>query len=165
MNAKQASVNIELLYLDLDICSRCRETDGNLDTAIEQVRTELEEKGNAVQLVRRHVTTEAEALALGLEISPTIRVNGRDIQFDWQANRCGECTELAGGKEEVACRIWNWQGEQHFAAPVEMIVAAIREAAAEPPAADGRARPQRSRLSEPLRRFFAGTKSSDSCCG
>jgi hypothetical protein len=165
MNAKQASVNIELLYLDLDICARCRETDGNLDTAIEQVRAELEEMGNAVQLMRHHVTTETEALALGLEISPTIRVNGRDTQLDWQANRCGECTDLAGGQEEVACRIWNWQGEEYFAAPVEMIVAAIRKAAAEPPAADGLTLPKQGQLSENLRRFFAGPRPSGSCCG
>lgn len=164
MNANQTAVNIELLYLDLDICARCRETDDNLDVAIEQVRADLEEKGYAVQLQRRHVTTEADALALGLEISPTIRVNGRDIEFDWQSNGCNECTELAGGKEEVACRIWNWQGQEHFAAPVEMIVAAIRKAAVEPPAATP-IQPGQAQLSEPLCRFFAGAKPASSCCG
>jgi hypothetical protein len=163
MNAKQSTVDIELLYLDLDLCARCRETDDNLDAAIAQVSEQLEGKGFAVQLQRRHVTTEAGALALGLEISPTIRVNGRDIQIDWQANGCNECTDLAGGKEEVACRIWNWQGEEHFAAPVDMIVAAILKAAEEPPAASSPA--ATSELSEPLRRFFAGAKQSSSCCG
>lgn len=165
MSAKQASVNIELLYLDVDICARCRETDDNLDAAIAQVEQELKAAGVAVRLLRRHVTSEAEALALGLEISPTIRVNGRDIQLNWQANGCHECTDLAGGKEEVACRIWNWQGEEHFAAPVAMIVAAVRKAAAEPPAADAPIPSGPGQLSEPLRRFFAGAKPSSPCCG
>lgn len=163
MTTKQPAVDIELLYLDLDICARCRETDDNLDAAIAQVREELEGKGFAVQLQRLHVTTEAGARALSLEISPTIRVNGRDIQLDWQANGCNECTDLAGGKEEVACRIWNWQGKEHFAAPVDMIVAAIRKAAAEPRTSSAPA--GLAELSEPLRRFFAGAKQSSSCCG
>jgi len=165
MNTNSPIVNIELLYLDLNICARCRETDDNLDAAIAQVRAELEKKGFTVLLQRRHVTTEADALALGLEISPTIRVNGRDIQLDWQANGCNECTDLAGGKEEVACRIWHWQGEEHVAAPVEMIVTAIRKAALEPLANHGLSRASQSQLSEPLRRFFAGANKSTSCCG
>lgn len=159
------TVAIELLYLDLDVCARCRETDGNLDAAIAQVSGELEDQGFAVQLQRRHVASEADALALGLQISPTIRVNGRDIQVDWQANGCNECTDLAGGKEEVACRIWNWRGEEHFAAPVDMIVAAIRKAASEPPVDAAGSDAGAGRLSEPLRRFFAGAKRSSACCG
>lgn len=163
MNAKP--VAIELLYLDLNLCARCRETDGNLDTAIAQVRDELEQQGFAVSLTHRHVMSAAEALALGLEISPTIRVNGRDIQLDWNADGCNECTELAGGKQEVACRIWRWQDEEHHAAPVAMIVAAIRKAALEPPDEGAPVRADQARLSEPLRRFFAGAKRSASCCG
>src|SRR5512143_3959171 len=113
MNANQPAVDIELLYLDLETCDRCRQTDSNLDAAIDQVSQELEAQGFAVRVRRRHVTSEAEAAALGFEISPTIRVNGRDIQLDWRASACGPCTELAGGQEAVDCRVWHWQGEEH----------------------------------------------------
>ena len=162
MKTSHPIVDIELLFLDLNTCARCQGTNANLDAAVDQVRRELEAQGLTVRLQRRHVTSEAEALALGFEISPTIRVNGRDIQLDWHAAPCGPCTQLAGGHEAVDCRIWHWQGEEHSSAPVAMIVEAIRQAVTEPAAPGQDVRP--GRLTEPLRRFFSGTGKSDACC-
>lgn len=152
-------VDIELLFLDMSTCVRCQETGANLDAAIVQVRQELEGKGYAVRVERRHVSSEDEALALGFEISPTIRVNGRDIQLDWQASRCGPCTELAGCQEGVDCRTWRWAGQEHSSAPVAMIVEAIRKAATQPRAEGEEIRPKP--LSEPLRRFFSRIQAPD----
>jgi hypothetical protein len=162
MNTDHPIVDIELLFLDLNTCARCQGTDANLDAAVDQVRRELEAQGLTVRLQRRHVTSEAEALALGFEISPTIRVNGRDIQLDWHASPCAPCTQLAGSHEAVDCRIWQWQGEEHASAPVAMIAEAIRQAVAEPTTPGQDARPER--LTEPLRRFFSGTGESNACC-
>jgi len=110
MKVAHPTVTIELLFLDLQTCDRCCDTDHNLDMAVEQVRSELHAQGTTVQVRRRHVTTEAQAVALGFEISSTIRVNGRDIQLDWHASACGACTELADNANSVDCRVWHWQG-------------------------------------------------------
>jgi hypothetical protein len=72
MKVAQPTVTIELLFLDLQTCDRCCDTDRNLDMAVEQVRSELEAQGTTVQVRYRHVTAEAQAVPLGFEISPTI---------------------------------------------------------------------------------------------
>src|SRR5574340_724947 len=159
MATEYSVVDIELLYLDMDTCVRCRETGANLDAAIAQVEQDLRKEGRTVRVRRRHVTSEAEALALSFEISPTIRVNGRDIQLDWQASPCGPCTDLADCQEGVDCRTWRWEGQVHASAPVALLVEAIRKAASQP-------RPQgeetrSNSLSEPMRRFFAQAQPSD----
>ncbi|MDR0478825.1 MAG: arsenite efflux transporter metallochaperone ArsD [Burkholderiaceae bacterium] len=155
MKTNQPVITIELLFLDLETCDRCCDTDDNLDTAIEQIRSELEVKGTTVNVRRQHVTSQEQAIALGFEISPTIRVNGRDIQLDWRASACGACTELANNANSVDCRVWHWQGEDHTAAPVDMIVDAIRRATRDEPEQKEDGRPEEP--SEPMRHFFSSS--------
>ena len=156
MKSQTPTLQIELLYLDLKTCDRCRATDQNLEAALALVQREMGSRGVIVRVEHRHITSDADALALGVEISPTIRVNGQDIQLKWGSSTCGTCSDLAG--DTVPCRTWLWQGHEHNAAPVEMIVESIVKAVTEPVTSTHDTSPPPKALSEPIRRFFAGPK-------
>lgn len=128
-------IEIDFLYLDNEVCARCRGTEANLEAALEEV------SGADVVLRKTLVESEEQAIRLGLASSPTIRVNGRDLAPELRESRCEPC----GG---VDCRVWVWKGREYTEAPKAMIVEAIlREAAFE--------------LPENLRKFFAAGKA---CC-
>lgn len=149
-------VRIELLFLDLETCDRCRGTDRNLEFALELVRDSLAASGTKAEVEKIHVTSAAQARDLRFQSSPTLRVNGRDVALELRESSCGSeaCTDGRG--DSIACRVWVHAGEEHTEPPVEMIVAAIlgavdRAAKAEPePAAEP------YRLPRNLERFFAG---------
>ena len=73
-------LDIEFLYLDLSACERCQGTNGSLEGALADVARVLELSGVEVTLQKIHVQTEEQARTLGFVSSPTIRINGRDIQ-------------------------------------------------------------------------------------
>jgi len=139
-------IEIDFLYLDNEVCARCRGTEANLEAALAEV------SGADVVLRKTLVESEEQAIRLGLTSSPTIRVNGRDLAPELRESRCEPC----GG---VDCRVWVWKGREYTEAPKAMIVEAIlREAAFE--------------LPENLRRIFAARGASccdpaakASCCG
>jgi len=45
LDAKRRTVTIDFLYLDLEVCTRCRGTDANLETAVPPARGVLEAAG------------------------------------------------------------------------------------------------------------------------
>ncbi len=116
-------LDIELLYLDLSICSRCQGADASLDEAVGEVARVLEATGVEVVVRKTHVQSEAQARELGFVSSPTIRLNGRDIQWEVKESRCESCCQLSG--EDVDCRIWEYQGNLYTVPPKAMIVEAI----------------------------------------
>jgi hypothetical protein len=63
--------------------------------ALELLRTVLEERGLDADVALREVRTDREAEALRFPGSPTIRVDGRDVD-----------PEGAGGPARLACRIY-----------------------------------------------------------
>jgi hypothetical protein len=152
-----ATVDVELLYLDLGTCDRCQATDRNLDTALEAVSGVLRAAGREVTVRKTHVTTEEQAAQLGFVSSPTIRVNGRDIAAKLEESTCGACSSIAG--TEVGCRTW---GEE-TSAPVATIVDAILRAvygnagadAGEPPPVAGSS----------VMQFLAATDKPQACAG
>ncbi|HBT48268.1 MAG TPA: hypothetical protein DEA73_10415 [Peptococcaceae bacterium] len=117
------AIDIEFLYLDLDSCTRCRGTERNLEEALNEVAGVLQATGIKVNLKKIHVQTEEQALALGFVSSPTIRINGRDIQLDVRESLCESCGDLCG--EDVDCRVWVYQGREYTEAPKGMIIEAI----------------------------------------
>jgi hypothetical protein len=121
------TVVIDFLYLDLEVCERCRGTDANLETALATVGTVLESAGADVRVTRTLVDSEQKARTLGFASSPTIRVNGRDIALEFRESRCESeacaCADASGSA--IDCRVWIYQGKEHTAAPVPMIVDAI----------------------------------------
>jgi hypothetical protein len=148
-------VVVDFMYLDLSVCPRCQDTGRNLERAISKLKRVLSETGTEIVLNKIQVRSEDQARELGFVASPTIRVNGRDIQPYVRQSRCEACGSLCG--DECECRVWDYQGREYPGSPVGMIIDAILSAvyggrereSGEPagPVTD---------LPGNLRRFFAG---------
>lgn len=114
---------IDFLYLDLSICTRCQGTDKTLDEALEIVSNVLKTTGVQVIVNKVNVQTEEKAIEYQFVSSPTIRVNGRDIQMEVKESSCESCGDLCG--DDVDCRVWIYQGVEYTEPPKAMIVEAI----------------------------------------
>ncbi len=77
--AEKRRLDIDFMYLDLSGCTRCKGTDSSLQEAVAEAGRVLETTGVQVVVHKIHVKSEAQAAELGFVVSPTIRVNGRDI--------------------------------------------------------------------------------------
>jgi hypothetical protein len=118
-------ITIDFLFVDLTTCTRCVDTDQNLETALEIVRDVLDATGAAVQVRKTLVETAAQARELRFVSSPTIRINGRDLAFELKESLCGCDACVDGCGEYIACRVWTYRGEEYTEAPVGLIVDAI----------------------------------------
>jgi len=147
---------IEFLYLDLNVCVPCRGTESSLEEAISEVSRVLEATGIEVEIHKIHVQSEEQALELGFISSPTIRINGRDIQLEVKESLCESCGDLCG--DDVDCRVWIYQGKEYSIPPKGLIIEAIlREVYAG--ASDGTTEKSFSgELPDNLKNFFARLK-------
>ena len=161
-------LTIDLLYLDLHRCTRCRETDRHLEDALADVAPILSAAGFAVDVRKIHIQSEDQARQLGFVSSPTLRISGRDIALDLKESVCESCGDVCG-EEGVACRVWTFQGQEYTVAPTAMIVDAVLRAvygaSDTAPATD---LPPRE-VPENLTRFFAAKHRKDAsgsgvCC-
>jgi hypothetical protein len=154
--AAEREIDIEFLYLDLEVCDMCRGTETNLDEALADIAALLEKTGVKVNLDKIHVRSFEQALVLDFISSPTIRVAGRDVAFGVRENYCSSCSMLSG--TDTYCRVWNFQGEEFSTVPKSLVIEAIlkeiygggKEKAEVPPG-------QKAQSLENLKRFFAGT--------
>lgn len=121
---RPADVTVELLYLDREACDRCRATEAALDGALSTVRPALALAGAGVSVDRIHVDSLATAREHGFEASPTDRIDGRDVQPDFETTDCGCATDGT-----VPCRVWRHRGETHEAAPADLLADAVLRAA------------------------------------
>lgn len=120
---KKKQIVIDFLYRDLNTCSRCQDTDAVLaQTLKDPVVQVLTASGVQVVINKVHVANEELAKQHKFISSPTIRVNGRDIQADVRESRCESCGE------DVHCRVWVHQGKEFSAPPKTMIIEAILKA-------------------------------------
>jgi Domain of unknown function (DUF2703) len=159
-------VEIDFMFLDLEVCTRCRNTDSNLEAALDTVSSILESAGVEVLVRKNLVDSEQKAMELGFVSSPTIRVNGRDIALEFRESSCASCGEACACEGNIDCRVWVYQGEEYTAAPVPMIVDAILAAVygtIEAVLTSGQAAP----VPENLKKFFAAkaAKAQSACCG
>ncbi|MBE7551621.1 MAG: DUF2703 domain-containing protein [Anaerolineales bacterium] len=145
-------LKIEFLYLDLDVCTRCQGSEVNLEEALVEVSTLLKAAGIQTSLQKTHVQSLEQVQALGFVSSPTIRLNGQDIQLELKENACPSCSELSG--TPTNCRIWIYQGQEYSVPPKEMIVDAILRAVYGGAQADVPRSPQPTTGMENLRGFF-----------
>ena len=152
-------VTIDFLYLDLSECDRCKGTNEQLESALPIISQTLEASGFEVVVHKIHVQSVQQAAALGFVVSPTIRVNDRDIQFDWRETPCEPCS--TGCASKVSCREWTYGGRWYGIPPKELLIRAILR---EVYRRSERAAPKSHETTEVpnnLKRFFA----KQPCCG
>lgn len=116
-------ITIDFLYLDLNVCTRCQGAESSLDEALKDVSNVLEATGTDVVINKINVNTKELAVKHKFLTSPTIRVNGRDIQMEYKESLCESCGDLCG--DEVDCRVWIYQGNEYTEPPKAMIIEGI----------------------------------------
>jgi len=137
MVKQNKKLEIDLLYLDLSICGRCQTTDKVLDEALDELREELKIlKQLTVNKIR--IANDREAKEYDFVRSPTIRINGVDIEnvlrgskseiTDNYCKDCSEvcddsCSDITGGGTN--CRTFEYKGKTYNSPPKEMIKEAI----------------------------------------
>lgn len=146
-------VVVDLLFLDNELCGRCRGAEGVLERAVADVAPVLGLTGRGIVVNRVKINSRALAREHRFVSSPTIRLNGNDVQRAGSESRCEACGSLCG--DEVDCRTWEYRGQHYSTPPEAMLVEAILSAAYCPqPAAE----PNEGDyvMPENLERFFAG---------
>jgi Domain of unknown function (DUF2703) len=159
-------IEIEFLYLDLDVCTRCKATDANLETARRTVQSVLEASGTIVKMRKALVDSEDMARRLKFVSSPTIRVNGWDIAVELHETLCNACTDACGCNGAVNCRVWLHGGKEYNEAPVPLIVNAfLTEVYGTQDRVRRPVAPEKFVLPDNLKRFFAAKEMKEtSCC-
>ncbi len=156
---------IDLLYLDLSLCKRCQGAETNLDDALADVSKVLEAAGAEVEVNKVHVSSEEKAKEYQFVSSPTIRVNGRDIQMEIKESICESCGDICS--DDVDCRVWVYQDQEYTVPPKAMITEAIlREVYGK---SEKSKEKQEYIIPENLRRFYKAIKKkndgiSNKCC-
>lgn len=145
--------------MDLDVCVPCRGTESSLEESLSEVARVFEATGIEVAVRKIHVQTEEQALALGFVSSPTIRVNGRDVQLEVRESLCPSCGDLCGG--DVDCRVWVYQGKEYSVPPKGLIIEAILREVYKKPGEDDAEQPRPAKLPENLKKFFAAKRKHD----
>ncbi|MDN5326124.1 MAG: hypothetical protein PWP41_820 [Moorella sp. (in: firmicutes)] len=107
----------------------------------------------------RGVQTEEQARQLGLISSPTIRINGQDIQLDVKESLCESCGDLCG--EDVDCRIWTYQGKDYTVAPKAMTIDVILREVYGGSKEAIKPKEQTQDIPENLKRFFAAKQKKE----
>lgn len=123
LKQERKQITIDFLYLDLSICERCQGTETNLEAAINEVSTVLKAAGYDIVMNKINITSKEMAIKYMFISSPTIRVNGHDIEVEIKETACKDCGDLCG--DSVECRVWIYNGEVFNEPPKELIINAI----------------------------------------
>jgi len=160
------TVTVDFLYLDNESCDRCMGTEDALEAALERTEPVLDALDVEVTVRDIHVSTLDAAEATQLAVSPTIRINGRDIQPDYIENTCESCGDLCECDGDVDCRLWQYRGEEHSTAPVGLLVESLVQAIAPNGMQASESRESQAyQLSSNVRDFFEGAGSDEADCG
>lgn len=154
---------IDFLYLDLNVCTRCQGTERILEDALNDVSKILEMIGVEVILNKVNISSEEKAKEYKFLSSPTIRVNGHDIQMEIREGLCESCGDLCG--DNVDCRVWVYNGKEFTEPPKAMIIDAILKEVYT--THQHKAKSQEYSIPDNLKKFFSGIKdknNSNNCC-
>lgn len=114
---------VDFLYLDLNVCVRCQGAERNLLEAVDKVSAVLGVSGFEVVVNKIRVASRELAIKYRFRTSPTIRVNGKDIQQEARESPCRQCGDLCG--TDVDCRAWVYEGAEYTEPPEALIINAI----------------------------------------
>ena len=120
-------LDVELLVIDLDSCARCVPTSKELRGALQLIAPAAEALDIRLTYRETVVQTAAEARARALLSSPTIRINGRDIEQDIRESECESCGDLTEDGTIVECREWHYRGEVYPAAPLPYLLEVLMD--------------------------------------
>jgi hypothetical protein len=123
-DSNKSTLIVDFLYLDLSVCTRCKDSETNLDSSLQTLIDILGNIGHKITLNKIFIETEAQAIEHQFISSPTIRINGRDIQMNVKESYCGSCSSLANDAS-IYCRTWKFKGEEFSAPPPALIIDAI----------------------------------------
>lgn len=159
-------LNIELLVIDLATCQRCVPTGHQLKAAVELLNPVATALGIGLKHHERVVQTPGEAKERALLSSPTIRINGRDIDQDIRESVCESCGDLTENNTSIDCREWHYRGGVYSAAPVSLLIEAIMRAMLNIDALPPIDPAPLKELPENLQRYFENKKANGnvSCC-
>ncbi len=139
-DTSEDSLVIDFLYVDLSECERCQSSDETLDKALREMREQIHQNDvSSISISKRKITSDEEAEKYDVVRSPTLRINGRDIEeivnedYEIKDSYCPscddvtgpECYEVTGGGND--CRVFEYEGNTYETIPKEMIKEAIRE--------------------------------------
>ncbi len=158
MQVEKRRLDIDFMYLDLSICKRCQGTESSLEEAIAEVSKILETTGVQVVVQKTHVKSEVQAAQLGFVVSPTIWVNGRDIQMNFRESRCEPCDTLCDCEGGISCREWEYQGQWYVVPPQGLIIEAILKEVYGGAKEERKASHRAERVPDNLKRFFDSTR-------
>lgn len=160
--AAKKVLEVELLVIDLTTCARCVPTGDQLQQAVRLLEPVAEALGIELRHRQIVVQTPQEAKAHAFLSSPTIRINGRDIEQDIRESLCESCGDLTENNALVDCREWHYRGKVYSAAPLPLLVEAIMAAMlnVEEPVVPAPI----EALPENLQRYFDNKKLPMSCC-
>lgn len=118
-------VAVEYLYLDLETCDRCIDTKDILDEVIHEISPVLEMTGIRLTYISVNIATRKLAEEYRFRTSPTILVNGRDIEDKITENHCSACGTICGG--DTDCRTWEFEGRSYDVLPKSVLTGKILE--------------------------------------
>lgn len=123
---KNKEVKIDYLYLDLETCERCIDTNKVLEEALKVIRPILEFID--YQLIYRKIEIQSIDYAEKYHFlsSPTIRVNGLDIYSSVSETRCECCSKISG--KDISCRVYKQEEQIYEIPPIKILVEAILKA-------------------------------------
>lgn len=131
---------IDFLYVDLSECERCQSSDETLDRVLRELREQIHDAGiSTISIHKTKITSDEQAERYGLIRSPTLRIDGKDIEeivnedYEVKDNYCPscqdvtgpDCYEITGGGNE--CRVFEYEGETYETIPEEMINEAVKD--------------------------------------
>ncbi len=161
--AMKKILNVDLLVIDLSTCKRCVPTGDQLKQAVSLLDPVAEALGIELRHHEIVVQTPQEAKEHALLSSPTIRLNGRDIDQDIRESLCESCGDLTENNTMVDCREWHYRGKVYYAAPLPLLIEAIMGAMLNIEAPVVVPEPVEE-LPENLQRYFDNKKLPVSCC-
>ena len=116
-------LKIEFLYYDKSTCKRCATTEKSVKLTLRELKKAVKDTGIKVKF------KETKLPESKIKLSPTILINGKDIEkivnknSKLKSNVCSNCCELSG--HSVNCRTFKYKDKNYDYIPKAMIKEAI----------------------------------------